>query len=178
MPYNNVNNLNTLVSKAQIIATLNTANFDGGLITTDIIKIAEITHIEKTIGRAYYEELVIQNSASSLTAANTTLMNDYLIRTLCWFVKFEMLNDIQYQTTGTGVMQNIDDFSTAVSPKQFDLIKQDCFRKATLFLQDMLDFMTDDNNLSDYPTYKNSVDKDEDAMGDVTANKMGGIIFY
>ena len=145
MPYNNVNNLNTLVSKAQIIATLNTANFDGGLITTDIIKIAEITHIEKTIG---------------------------------WFVKFEMLNDIQYQTTGTGVMQNIDDFSTAVSPKQFDLIKQDCFRKATLFLQDMLDFMTDDNNLSDYPTYKNSVDKDEDAMGDVTANKMGGIIFY
>jgi hypothetical protein len=178
MPYNNVNHLATLVTAAQVKATLNTANFDSGLITTDIIKIAEITHIEKTIGRAYYEELVTQNASSSLTAANTTLMDNYLIRCLSWFVKFELLNDLQYQTTGTGIMQNIDDFSSAVSPKQFDLIKQDCSRKANLFLQDMLDFISSETNINSYITYKNSNDKDDDAFGDATANKQGGIIFY
>jgi hypothetical protein len=75
-------------------------------------------------------------------------------------------------------MQNIDDFSQAVSPKQFDLIKQDVYRKASLFLQDMLDFISNKQNINNYPTYKNSVDKDYDTMGDVTANKQGGIIFY
>ena len=88
-------------------------------------------------------------------------MDDFLVRCLSWFVRFETLNDLQYNTTGTGIMENIDDFSQAVSPKQFDLIKQDVYRKATLFLQDMLDYISD-----------------EDAMGDVTANKQGGIIFY
>jgi len=178
MAYNNVNNLQRLVSTTEVLATLSNPNFDAGLITDDVIKIAEITHIEKTIGREYYEELVIQHHNATLTADNTIVMNDYLIRCLCWFVRFEILNDLQYQTTNSGVMQNIDDFSQAVSPKQFDLIKQDVYRKAKLFLQDMLDFINDENNLSNYPTYKNSKSADYDAMGDVTANKQGGIIFY
>jgi hypothetical protein len=178
MLYNNVNNLIRLVSQAEVISTLSSVNIDADLITTDVIKIAEITHIEKVIGRAFYEELVIQHAAATLTTANQTLMDDYLVRTLSWFVRFEILNDLQYQTTASGVMQNIDDFSQAVSPKQFDLIKQDVYRKASLFLQDMLDFISNKQNINNYPTYKNSVDKDYDAMGDVTANKQGGIIFY
>lgn len=178
MAYNNVNNLQRLVSTTEVLATLSNPNFDAGLITDDVIKIAEITHIEKSIGRAYYEELVTQHHNATLTADNTIIMSDYLTRCLSWFVRFEILNDLQYQTTNSGVMQNIDDFSQAVDPKQFDLIKQDVYRKAKLFLQDMLDFMNDENNLSNYPTYKNSLDKDTDMMGDVSANKQGGIIFY
>lgn len=179
MPYNNVNNLDRLVTKVEVKSSLANLNFDSNLITDDIIKIAEITHIEKVIGREFYEELVTQHDPTgSLSAANQTLMDDYLVRCLSWFVRFETLNDLQYNTTGSGIMENIDDFSQAVSPKQFDLIKQDVYRKATLFLQDMLDFMNDENNINNYPTYKNSIYKDRDAMGDVSANKQGGIIFY
>ena len=178
MIYNNVNNLNRLVTQTEVLATLSNVNIDANLITTDVIKIAEITHIEKVIGREFYEELVTQHHNAGLSTANQTLMDDYLVRTLSWFVRFEILNDLQYQTTASGVMQNIDDFSTAVSPKQFDLIKQDVYRKATLFLQDMLDFISNKNNINNYLTYKNSQRKDEDAYGDATANKQGGIIFY
>lgn len=178
MLYNNVNNLTTLVTQSEVLATLSNVNIDSALITTDVIKIAELTHIEKVIGREFYEELVTEHHNATLTAANLTLMNDYLIRTLSWYVRFEILNDLQYQTTASGVMQNIDDFSTAVSPKQFDLIKQDVYRKASLFLQDMLDFISNKNNINNYLTYKNTAIKDEDAFGDVTANKQGGIIFY
>jgi|TARA_B100001094_G_scaffold332747_1_gene406243 hypothetical protein len=179
MPYNNVNDLARLVTKNEVISSLANVNFDPNLITDDIIKIAEITHIEKVIGREFYEELVTQHDPTgTLTTANQTLMDDFLVRCLSWFVRFETLNDLQYNTTGTGIMENIDDFSQAVSPKQFDLIKQDVYRKATLFLQDMLDYISDENNINNYPTYKTSKYRDEDAMGDVTANKQGGIIFY
>jgi len=178
MNYNNVNNLARLVTQSEVIATLSNVNLSPALITIDVIKIAEITHIEKVIGREFYEELVIQHHNGALTTANQTLMDDYLVRCLCWFVRFEILNDLQYQTTASGVMQNIDDFSQAVSPKQFDLIKQDVYRKASLFLQDMLDFISNKNNINNYQTYKLGKDKDYNAMGDVSANKQGGIIFY
>lgn len=178
MIYNNVNNLNRLVSQTEVLATLSNVNIDANLITTDVIKIAEITHLEKVIGREFYEELVTEHHNANLSTANQTLMDDYLVRCLSWFVRFEILNDLQYQTTASGVMQNIDDFSQSVSPKQFDLIKQDVYRKATLFLQDMLDFISNKNNINNYLTYKNSQRKDEDAYGDTSANKQGGIIFY
>lgn len=178
MIYNNVNNLNRLVSQTEVLATLSNVNIDANLITTDVIKIAEITHLEKVIGREFYEELVTEHHNATLSTANQTLMDDYLVRCLSWFVRFEILNDLQYQTTASGVMQNIDDFSQSVSPKQFDLIKQDVYRKATLFLQDMLDFISNKNNINNYLTYKNSQRKDEDAYGDTSANKQGGIIFY
>lgn len=177
MIYNNVNNLNRLVTQNEVLATLSNVNIDPNLVTTDVIKIAEITHIEKVIGREYYEELVTQHHNGTLTTANQTLMDDYLVRCLSWFVRFEILNDLQYQTTASGVMQNIDDFSQAVSPKQFDLIKQDVYRKASLFLQDLLDFISNKNNINNYQTYKVSKSKDYDT-NDLTANKKNGIIFY
>jgi hypothetical protein len=177
MAYTNVNDLSTLVTVTEVKNTIASANFDGSLITNDIIKIAEITHIEKTISREFYEELVTQHHAASLNPYNQTLMDDYLVRTLSWFVKLEVLNDVMYSTTSSGIMQNIDDFSTGVSPKQFDLIKQDVSRKANLFLQDMLDFLNDDAIIVNYPTYKSNR-TEVNVMNNDTTNKAHGIIFH
>ena len=178
MAYTNVNDLDSLVSPAEVISTIANSNFDVGLITPDIIKIAEITHIEKSIGREFYEELVKQHhSTGVLGAANQILMDDYMTRCLSWFVKLEVLNDTMYNTTSSGIMQNIDDFSQGVSPKQFDLIKQDVYRKANLFLQDMLDYLNDSLIAPSFPTYKkNSPEKS--VMNNVTASKSHGIIFH
>lgn len=178
MAYNNINNLAPLVTNTEVIVQcITNVNFDKYLISNDIIKLAEITHIEKPLSRPFYEEMVTQHAGGTLTAANTTLFDDYLKRTLCWFVKFELMNDIQFNTTSSGVTTMIDDFSNPVSPEQFNLMKQDVFRKANLFLQDMLDFLTDENNLANYPTFKNN-NHDTDVLGDSSANKAHGIIFY
>lgn len=178
MAYNNINNLTTLVTQSEVITQcITNVNFDKYLISHDIIKLAEITHIEKPLGRPFYEELVTQHAGASLTAANTTLFDDYLKRCLCWFVKFEVMNDVQYNTTSSGIVTNIDDFSQTVSNEQFNLMKQDVFRKANLFLQDMLDFLTDENNLANYPTFRDNK-HDTDVLGDTSANKAHGIIFY
>ena len=177
MAYNNVNDLDTLVSVAEVKNTIASVNFDGSLITNDIIKIAEITHIEKSISREFYEELVTQHHNGVLTNPNDTLMDDFLIRCLSWFVKFEVLNDVMYNTTSSGVMVNIDDFSQQVSQKQFDLIKQDVYRKANLFLQDMLDYLNDENNIANYPTYKTNR-MEQSTLNNDTTNKAHGIIFH
>jgi len=178
MAYTNVNDLDELVTSVDVKLCIASSNFDADLITKDIIKLAEITHIEKTIGREFYEELVTQHdSAGTLSAANQILMDDYMTRCLSWFVKLEVLNDVMFNTTSSGVMQNIDDFSQGVSPKQFDLIKQDVYRKANLFLQDMLDYMNDEFNIANFPTYKKTK-PESSVMNNSTASKAHGIIFH
>ena len=177
MAYNNVNHLNGLVTKTDVINTaFINATVDKQLIPKSIIKIAEIAHIEKPLGRPFYEEMVIQHNGS-MTAANTVLYEDYLKRCLCWYVKLEAMNEIQNQVSSSGVMTNIDDYSTKVSPAEFNLMKQDVHRKAQLFLQDMLDFLTDENNIGNYPTFRDNV-HDTGTINDGSTNTKGGIIFY
>ena len=177
MAYTNINQFDRLITNQEvIIQCITNANFDKYLISPDIIKIAEITHLEKPLSREFYEELVTQHdSAGTLTADNQTLMDDYLHRTLAWFVKFEMMNDIQNNTTSSGIMNNLDDFGAVVDHKSFDMMKQDVYRKANLFLQDMLDYLG--AHLSTYPTYKNNT-HDTSVLGDDSTNKANGIIFY
>ena len=178
MAYTNVNNLGTLITPAEVIATAMTnQTFDTALITSSIIKIAEITHIEKPLSREFYEELVTQHDGGALTVANQTLMDDYLHRCLAWFVKLEAMNEIHNNVTSSGVMTNIDDYSVKVSPAEFNMMKQDVDRKANIFLQDMLDYLNDTVNIQSYATYEANAGNSS-IIGDDTTNKKGGIIFY
>jgi len=178
MAYTNINDLNPLVSAATVIQTAMVSQvFDTALITSSIVKIAEITHLEKPLSREFYEELVTQTHNASLTAANSTLYDDYLLRTLCWFVKLEAMNEIQNNITSSGVMTNIDDYSTKVSPQEFNMMKIDVERKANIFLQDMLDFLNDSVVITNYPTYQKHAGHSS-IINDDSTNKKGGIIFY
>lgn len=179
MAYTNINDLDTLITSAEVITTaMVNSTFDTQLITTSVIKIAEIAHLEKPLSREFYEELVTQHdSTGTLSASNQTLMDDYLTRCLAWYVKLEAMNEIQNNITSSGVMTNIDDYSTKVSPAEFNMMKIDVERKAGLFLQDMLDYLNDSVVINSYPTFKNNT-HDTSTMNDGTANKKGGIIFY
>jgi len=177
--YNNVNDLNTLITSNEVISnSITNLNFDATLISQNMIKLAEINHIEKPLSRPFYEELVTQHHNATLTTDNQTLMDDYLVRTLSWFVKFEIMNDLQYNTSNSGIMTNIDDFSTAVSQKQYDLMKQDVYRKATVYLNDMIDFLRGDSQVSLYPTFRQHAPSEDGSTDTGSANKNHGIIFY
>tara|TARA_R110000744_G_scaffold89619_2_gene174198 strand:+ start:8452 stop:8988 length:537 start_codon:yes stop_codon:yes gene_type:complete len=178
MAYTNINQYNPLVNaNSVVLISMVSQQFDTNLLTSSVIKLAEITHIEKPLSREFYEELVIQYNTASLTAANSTLYDDYLERVLCWFVKLEAMNEIHNNVTSSGVMTNIDDYSTKVSPAEFALMKNDVERKANLFLQDMLDFLNDSVVINNYPTYK-KYGVGSSIINDDSTNKKGGVIFY
>jgi|TARA_R100000084_G_scaffold108375_1_gene70865 hypothetical protein len=178
MTYNNVNNLSVLVTPSQVVTyAFTNTRFDQTLISDSMIKLAEIQHLEKPLSRQFYEELVTQHHNGTLTTDNNTLLNDYLYRTLSWFVKFEVMNETMYNVTSTGVVMNIDDFSQGVTQKQFDLMKQDVYRKGQAFLQDTLDFVSNSANINNYQTYRDNR-SDSSTHNDGTANKHNGIIFY
>ena len=169
----NTNQYIPLVTASEVISnSFSNANTDPYLISDNTILLSELAHLKTAIGKKFYEELKTQNNGGTLTAANQILMDDFLIRTLCWFVRFEVINEIQSNSSSMGIVHNIDEFSTIIDPAELNAYKQDTYRKSEIYLQDMLEFLNDSDNSADYPTYT------ANAPCNITTYKNHGIIMY
>ena len=175
----NSNQYIPLATASEVISnSFTNANTDPALISNNTILLSELAHLKTAIGKKFYEEIKKQNNDGTLTAANKILMDDFLIRTLCWFARlcwfsrFEVINEVQSNSTSMGIVNNIDEFSTVIDPSELNVYKQDTYRKAEIYLQDMLGFLNDSDNSADYPTYTNN------APCNSTTYKNHGIIMY
>jgi len=169
----NVNQYKTLATSEEVISnSFTNANTDPALISTNTILLSELAHLKTAIGKKFYEELKTQNNDGTLTTANQTLMDDFLIRTLCWFARFEVINEVQSNSSSMGIVHNIDEFSTIIDPAELNAYKQDTYRKSEIYLQDMIEFLNDPDNSADYPTYT------ANAPCNNTTYKNHGIIMY
>ena len=173
----NVRQYDKFVTASEVISTAFTNQAtDTALISDAILEIAELAHIKPELGLDMYEELKTQNHNGTLTTANSDLLTHYLKPALCWFVRFEVMNEIQYNTTSAGLVVNVSDFSTPANVEQFNQMKSDTFRKAQVLLDDMIAYITHDDQTNDYPLY--GKDSDSSIPDTDIASKMNGIIFY
>lgn len=174
----NVRKFDKFVTASEVISTSFTnQSTDVALISDTIIEIAELAHIKPELGLDFYEQLKIQNDTSgTLSTDNEALMNFYLKPALCWFVRFEVMNEIQYNTTSAGLVVNVSDFSTPANVEQFNQMKSDTFRKAKVLLDDMIAYITHEDQVNNFPLY--GKDGDSSMPDTDIASKMNGIIFY
>lgn len=174
----NVRQYDNLVTASEVISNAFTNQAtDTALITESIIDIAELAHIKSELGLDFYEQLKTQNdSTGTLSADNSALMTHYLKPCLCWFVRFEVMNEIQYNTTSAGLVVNVSDFSTPANVEQFNQMKQDTYRKAKVMLDDMIAYITHADQVGKYSLY--GTDGDSSMPDQDIATKMNGIIFY
>jgi len=173
----NVRQYNNFVTASEVIANAFTNQAtDTALISDSILDIAELAHIKPELGLDFYEELKTQNHNSSLTTDNQTLMTHYLKPALYWFTRFEVMNEIQYNTTSAGLVVNVSEFSNPANVEQFNQMKSDTFRKAKVFLDDMIAFITHEDQVNKFPLY--GTDGDSSMPDQDIASKLNGIIFY
>jgi hypothetical protein len=169
----NTNQYIPLVTAAEVISnSFTNANTDPYLISDNTILLTELAHLKSAIGKKFYEELKTEHNAGTLSTANQVLMDDFLTRTLCWFVRFEVINEIQSNSGSQGVVHNNDEFANIIDPSELNAYKQDTYRKADIYLQDMIEFLKDSDNSADYPTYTTN------APCNTSTYKNHGIIMY
>mgnify|MGYP001145799316 FL=1 len=169
----NVNQYIPLVTAAEVISnSFTNANTDTALISNNTILLSELAHLKSALGQKFYEEIKTQHNDGTLTVANQTLMDDFLTRCLCWFVRFEVINEVQSNSSSAGIVHNIDEFATIIDPAELNVYKQDTYRKAEIYLKDMIDYMTDSDQNGLYPTF----DANKPCSDNVYKNH--GIIMY
>jgi len=169
----NVNQYIPLVTAGEVISnSFTNANTDTALISNNTILLSELAHLKPALGQKFYEEIKTQHNDGTLTTANQTLMDDFLTRCLCWFVRFEVINEVQSNSSSAGIVHNIDEFATIIDPAELNVYKQDTYRKAEIYLKDMIDYMTDSDQNGLYPTF----DTNKPCSDNVYKNH--GIIMY
>jgi len=169
----NVNQYIPLVTAGEVISnSFTNANTDTALISDNTILLSELAHLKPALGQKFYEEIKTQHNDGTLTPANQTLMDDFLTRCLCWFVRFEVINEVQSNSSSAGIVHNIDEFATIIDPAELNVYKQDTYRKAEIYLKDMIDYMTDSDQSGLYPTF----DTNKPCNDNVYKNH--GIIMY
>jgi len=200
-------NLPTLVSASEVRdTTFTNSNTDTSVIKNEVIKIAEIAHLRDVMGHDFYDFIKTNMAEASgsrcwdaiapatepvcescdvdsgTNNGYEVLVEDYLKPALCWFVKFEVINDMQYNSGGAGIVSNIPEFSRPVGAKELNAYKQDVYRKAKLLLDAMVEFLNDSDNDGCFPEYKKELsdgyDCDSDCGTKGLATKNHGMIIY
>jgi hypothetical protein len=164
----------TLVSAGEVIdKTFTNKNTDPVLVSENTIVLSELAHIRPLLGEKFYTELKLQHDTGTLSVDNQAFMTYYLEDTLSWFVRFEVVNDIMSNISSSGVVNNIDEFSRIISQDTYNTFKQDTYRKANIFANDMMDFLNGTDQAGLYPTFDSNKPK---SMNGTYKNH--GMIFY
>ena len=171
---------NLITASEVVTKAMTNLNMDTSIIDDNIVLIAELTHLKPHLGDYFWGELRRKHHggspSSALNAAEDTLLKNYINPCLSFYVKYELLNDMQYNTTSSGIVTNDDDWSDPVDSSELSILKDDTFRKAEILLKDMMEWLDDDDNNGVYPEYESS-QNDMHINGDNVV-RLGGILAY
>ena len=154
--------------------TFTNKNTDPSLINGQQRVLTEIAHIKEPLGDDFYIHLKDAFDAGTETADEIVLMDNWIKPTLAWFTRFEIILEIQNQSTSSGIVNNMPEFSHIVTPSDLNVYKQDTYRKGKVMLKAMMEFINE--NASLFPEYSGGSTSLCGSNASVTKNH--GMIIY
>jgi len=110
-------------------------------------------HIQHKIGTTLYDELKTQITNSTLTAANLTLLEDYIQPSLLYWVQAEAPTAISYKFLNKGLHQQSSENSSNASLDEINFIQHKYRDKAEWYTERLVNFLLERS--TDYPAYAN-----------------------
>ena len=171
-----------LISAAEVVdKAMTNSNMDASIIDDNVILIAEITHIKEHLGGYFWGNLRKDKDQSdwgtnSIYQYKRTFVNNYLQPCLALYVKYEVLNDMQYNTSSSGVTLNVDEWSEAVDDSDLAVLKEDTFRKAEILRKDMIEWLNEKDNEGVFTEYEHADNVKHSSGNNVT--RIAGILAY
>ena len=121
-----------------------------------VVLMCQDIHIQHKIGTTLYNELKTQITNSTLTAANLTLLEDYIQPALLHWVQAEAPTAISYKFLNKGVHQQSSENSSNASLDEINFISKRYKDKAEWYTERLVTFLLE--NESSYPAYANPDD--------------------
>lgn len=148
-----------LISEAYLKdATVVNENVDVKVIRSNI-KLAQDLYIRPALGTRLYDQLLTEVQGNTLTAANDTLLTDYVKPALKFFVQFELGRDLVFKWMNKGIASKNSDNAVSVDLETLKQIREEYKDKAENYLQDLILFIK--ANVTDYPLYTANTEIDE-----------------
>jgi len=114
---------------------------------------AEESQIEYTLPvlcQDLYDELLLQDSTSTLTPENEVL-KQRVLDALVWWTLYKALPFIQYELRSKGLMQHLDETGTSVNGSAFSIMQAGYRSRGEFYNRQLIKFLND--NIADYPLF-------------------------
>ena len=120
------------------------------------IEEAQKIHIRNYIGSGLYDEIINQVSTNTLSALNTTLLDNYIIPALKWWVMVEAAPFLTYKVTNKNIVKKNSDNSTGVDFNELNSFMNLVTDKAQYHTKRLIDYLFEYSD--QYPLYDNPGD--------------------
>jgi len=158
------------VTAQQVISNAFTnTNTDTNLIKTTTIEQTQLKHLKPVLTEDLYDLIVTENNASSLSAANQTIFDTYIVPAMYWFVKYDVILDAHLKSNSKGINRSFGDFSEQGDNTDISHVMTSAFMTGLKILERMTEYIED--NESSYSTYESG----KNVLNDVSLR--GGIIY-
>ncbi len=136
-------------------------NVDMKVVTPTIYDV-QTFYILPILGTALYNEIVEQVRTSSVSSANATLLDLYIQPTMIWYVRAELVTNMNYKYFNKSIgVQNADNMNPA-SLDELIFIKNEAINKAQEYAQRTTKYLL--SNQTTYPLFLNQPDVNIDTF--------------
>lgn len=143
-------------------------------ILNPIIYTAQDIYLQPILGSAIYNQLKEQITNNTLTAANTTLLNDYIQPCLTWYVMYDAPVSMSYKYMNKAVVKRTDPNAETVSYDDLIDIANKNLEKAQFYSKRLSMFLL--SNLTTYPLYSTSDSSYDTIVASVNAYSTGLVL--
>lgn len=140
-----------------------TRNIDDKTLTPSM-RYVHLMVVQNIVGKSCYDDLIDQVANNTLTAANSTLLEDYLRDFTAWMVASDALEAVNTKVVNSGVTRSAD-------VKDIDRLRLIAQSKAEAWRLRTIAYI--DDNISSYPCYNisdNVIEKNRNSI------KNGGFV--
>jgi hypothetical protein len=127
-------------------------NVDEKLLRQPIFACQDIA-VQGLLGTALFDELISQ-APSSLTALNTTLLNDYIQPAMRYWILAEIVRPMSFRYQNVGVQIKSTENTQPISNAQITELENTNRNKYEWYAQRVSDYLCE--NEADYPLYNNA----------------------
>lgn len=115
------------------------------------LKTVEDMYIQTIIGTNLYRELNSQITNGTVTALNSTLIEEYIQPTMIYYLLAEMPYDMTYKWENKGIMKKSSENSAPIELNEIEKLAAKKLQTARFYAQRLIDYLCANKEL--YPAY-------------------------
>lgn len=121
-------------------------------ILTPVIEWVQDIYILPLLGADLYDQIITQSTpTTTLTAANSTLLNTYILKAMRFYILAESVRTFKYRYTNQGIMIGTSQNGTAIPYDEMEALIDEWKSKAETYGELMINYIYD--NQASYPAY-------------------------
>lgn len=157
-----------IITTTEVLDKIPNNDFDPALVAKYIIK-AQRKYIRPLLGEDFYDEILTQSAAASLTSDNTTLVNSYVKPCLAYYIIYESLPQIKNNISSSGVIELDHEFTRPANRGDYAALRSQILTDADDWRVEVIKFIQDsqEDDSSKFPLWE-KLDNYQNKYGIIT----------